>query len=232
MIDEGLVKSMSIWIWVDDVTYDEKSDTWILNSGELLECSLVSIPGNKDAKFEVQKALGTDGYKLFKSKFLNQNQFTMLKKFKSIEDFFKALIPAFIAKGFKLEDNATDEDVLKAIEDMQSPEEMRKALKKEIETDLTESLTKSITEGIFKKLGVKPTEEGTDEPDSVTKQLTDLKKQFEDEQTKRKNVETELAKLKGTEKKEENSGGDNQFDTVKTFNGARGVVEPKGKSKY
>lgn len=257
-VEEGIIKSLSVWLWVDwdDIDYDYKSETWIMKSGELLEVSLVSIPANPSATFSVEKSLGSD-FDNFKFYFSNKNLSSMKTfKFKNIGDFVKNLIPKLNLKlGLDLNEDSTDEDILKAVEDAKSVEDV----KKELETQLTDSITKSVTENITNKLkevgidfetingssatpkaatDANAAEEVTEEAPNQMTQMFELMKEMkglvEKSNGEKEAAQTELARMKGANGNggKVNGGAAQVSATVEQFQNSMKSIKPLGNSKY
>lgn len=49
LVEEGILEKGSIGFFIDEFTYDEDTDTLFIESGEVLEGSLVGLPANKNA---------------------------------------------------------------------------------------------------------------------------------------------------------------------------------------
>ena len=231
-VEEGFVKSLSVWVWIDEADYHPPTETFLIKEGSLLEVSLATIPMQSDSVFDVSKSLDAEGFAHFKSIF-KQKSFDMEFNF---NDWLKGVIPN-LKKSFGLEvkEDATPEDVAKAIEEAPGIDK----IKSDLTADLTDSLGKSIKGEVLKSLGfeldddgeIKKSDDndGEESSDSSSKALEDLQAKFD---KMKSDLEGEIATLKGEAGDDKSNSGAPNFATAKSFQNKLGTVSPTNKAKY
>lgn len=60
LVQKGVLKTFSVGFLIKDAEYSETNDGLIIKDAELLEISVVSVPCNQDAVFELSKAASSD----------------------------------------------------------------------------------------------------------------------------------------------------------------------------
>lgn len=74
LIKEGILKTFSVGIIVNDMSYNEEKDVFLLKDIELLEVSVVSVPANPYATFRIGKSFENNNeFEEFKNSFKNIN---------------------------------------------------------------------------------------------------------------------------------------------------------------
>ena len=69
LVKKGVLKTFSVGFLINDADYDKEIDGLIIKDAELLEISVVSVPCNQDAVFELSKSISSDKYEKMKEKF-------------------------------------------------------------------------------------------------------------------------------------------------------------------
>lgn len=223
-VEEGIITSLSVWVWVDKAEWHEESDTFIMKEGQLLEISLATIPMNADSTFELSKSMSEAEYGKFRDHFTKT--FSDMK----IGEFLKSLIPGLNKKlGTEIPEEASAEDVLKSVADAADP------IGKE---DIVKMVAKAIADSDAAKkkaaddAAAKAKKDGEDEPP-----LTEREKSMQATIDK---MEERLKTLEGDEAAGKAKGaGDKDGDaappkpnTVIELEKALGATQVSGKSKY
>lgn len=60
LVQDGVLKALSVSIMIKDADYDSSTDIFIIKQVELLEISVVSIPANQDSLFDLSKSFSSD----------------------------------------------------------------------------------------------------------------------------------------------------------------------------
>ena len=225
MIEEELVKSLSVWVWVDNAEWDSSTQTYKILEGHLLEVSFATIPMNADSTFDISKSMTESEYNIFRKHFKSKKM--------ELASFLKSLIPG-LAKKFNLgiKEDASAEDVLKAVNEAKGYDDLKK--------EITEEVTKSVTEQVMKSIKEKSEQEKDDQSraksdndDAVLKLKADLQKQLDELEQTKKNLEGEIAKLKGEQSEQKsNTNQPPKTETAKTFFNTLSSASPEGESKY
>lgn len=152
LVQDGVLKALSVSIMIKDADYDSSTDIFIIKQVELLEISVVSIPANQDSLFDLSKSFSSDAECLeFKKSFD--------KRKKMDKEELATLMAEVAAK-------AAEKAASKATEDLQAAE----LAKKEAEAAAT---AKAAAEEAQKKLLVETVEVG------VEKMAKDLAAKYE-----------------------------------------------------
>lgn len=69
LIERGVLKTFSVGFMIKDADYNRATDGLIVKDAELLEISVVSVPCNQDAVFELSKSFSLEEFETMKKKF-------------------------------------------------------------------------------------------------------------------------------------------------------------------
>ena len=79
LIKEGILSAFSVGFIVKDADFDNKSGIFLIKELELLEVSVVSIPANQNALFNIEKNFkNAEEYKEFRNQFIKESEETLM----------------------------------------------------------------------------------------------------------------------------------------------------------
>lgn len=180
LIKEGILKTFSVGIIVNDMSYNEEKDVFLLKDIELLEVSVVSVPANPYATFRIGKSFeDTNEFEEFKNSFKNINteENNQMLENKDTNSSAPALDMA-----------ALTESIVKALSEKEAAEKAAK----EAEAKKTEAYisdVKTAAERLVADVEKKFEEKGVD----ISKTLVELRDEL-------KNREEEIMELKRAQK--------------------------------
>lgn len=189
LIKYGVLKTFSVGFLVKDADYNRATDGLIIKEAELLEISVVSVPCNQEATFEVSKSYSSDEFEDLKKKFgkstdkdarASSNK-TMDEK--EVQD----LIAKAMADARDNNTSLTPEDISKLVEDTiaareKAAEEARKKAEaeemkeKEIEERVRAAVTKSQEEKLTEAVQAALEKQETESAKTIAEMSEQLKK--------------------------------------------------------
>lgn len=178
LIKDGILTAFSVGFRVNDATYDQVSDIFVIKEIELMEISVVSVPCNQESTFSIAKSFeSNEDFESFKNQFalkanLDNSQEPKIQttniKTKGINSMTPEEIQAMIAKQ-------TAEAIEKA-----NKERAEAEAKKQAELDAEKALTDKITSTVAAT--VKTAESGAE------KLLADIEARFASQEATAKSV--------------------------------------------
>lgn len=169
LVQEGIVSAFSVGFMMKDADYDKATDIFVIKEAELLEVSLVSVPANAAATFNLSKSLDSNELDSYKTLFQNKETHNMPElstKGTEAPAIDIAAIQAEIAKSVKAQIEAearekaeaekrkSDESDRIRVEATTAAERLIAEVKKELldkEASINETLSKLGTELAEKK---------------------------------------------------------------------------------
>ena len=135
LVRDGILNTFSVGFMIKDADYDSKTDIFVIKEAELYETSIVSVPCNQDATFELAKSFDSeDDFKEYKKDFIKEEAKTPKSAELSAED---------LAKAQESADKKAQEPNTK--ENTMDPKELKELLEK-VATDTATAIAKSTAE--------------------------------------------------------------------------------------
>lgn len=180
LIKEGILKTFSVGIIVNDMSYNEEKDVFLLKDIELLEVSVVSVPANPYATFRIGKSFeDTNEFEEFKNSFKNINTEENNQMLENKDTNSSAPV---------LDMAALTESIVKAISEKEAAEKAAKEIEAK-KNDAYISDVKTAAERLVADVEKKFEEKGMD----LSKALQELRDEV-------KNREEEIMELKRAQK--------------------------------
>jgi HK97 family phage prohead protease len=141
-VKSGVVSMFSIGFRGLDGEYNEETDTFYFTKSELLEISLVSIPANQDAKFEVVETPCGDGFCLANKSYKSEKVVNKQKDNNKGEEVTEELLKELIA---------TQKEMLTL---MAAKEEKPEEPKEEVKEEVVEEVKEEKFEEVIKNIEI------------------------------------------------------------------------------
>lgn len=169
LIKEGILSAFSVGFIIKDADFDTKSGVFLIKDLELLEVSVVSIPANQNALFNIEKSFSSsEEYEEFKKQFIQSESEETLMVDKAKEE---AKEPALDAAALAAQISKMVKDDLRAEEEaVRKAKEAEEAKKREIEVTAKTAAERFIEEAKASLLG---------EDSEISKALAEVKKALE-----------------------------------------------------
>lgn len=190
LIKNGVLKTFSVGFLIKDADYNKATDGLIIKDAELLEISVVSVPCNQEATFEVSKSYTDEEFENLKTKFGKQAEVKELpeitaEQLEEIKEKFglKSDKGAQTPELNKMDEDQVNELIAKSVADAlakaeadreakaKAAEEAKKKAEEE-ETRIAATVTKTVAEKVEE--AVKSALEGHKPDEALAKTVAEL----------------------------------------------------------
>lgn len=155
LIKRGVLKTFSVGFLIKDADYNKATDGLIIKDAELLEISVVSVPCNQDACFEISKGYSDAEFEELKTKFgklPDEGELQPPVKNKMDEELVNGMIAKAVADALAQADKARAEkaaaDQLAAEKAAAAADAAEKAISARVDKTVAEKVEEAVTKAL------------------------------------------------------------------------------------